>query len=190
MRRCLFVDYENVSSIGAAPLDTANLEVWVFVGPNQKGVTLKSLLQFGSKIGIVQIAREGKNSLDFHICYELGVLSRDDPKPDVVYVLSKDKGYDAVLEYAKTRGLAVERIPDVARLAPAKVSSRKGGPADTILARLRKLAAGSRPRTLSSLRSYLQNQLKAPADVVSAAVDQLVAEGRLVQENGRLKYNL
>ena len=191
VKKCLFVDYENVSTAGSVALDAADLEVWVFVGPNQKSVTLRSLLQFGNKTGIIQIAKAGKNSLDFHICYELGALSREQPKPDKVYVLSKDKGYDAIIEYGRTRGLMVERITDLSGLASPKLSPEATSTPDLIIASLRRMQSNLRPRKEANLRAHLVNQFKkVQPETVNAAIDQLFASGRLGHDNGKVKYNL
>ena len=65
----LVVDYENISLAIIGSLSATDLDVWVFVGPQQRNLpteTVRSLLSSAARTQIVLITRQGKNSLDFH----------------------------------------------------------------------------------------------------------------------------
>jgi hypothetical protein len=154
--------------------------------------TVQSLLSLGTGAKIVRIAKQGKNSLDFHICYELGAVSREEPKPETVYVLSNDKGYDAVVEYAREKGLTVQRITALSQVTHQRRKLAAPDVTDLILANLRKIQGNQRPRKRATLQSYLANQFKKThtAENISAAIDRLSASGQLAEENGKLKYGM
>jgi hypothetical protein len=195
LKRYLFVDYENINLANIGSLSATDLDVWVFVGPHQKNLpieTVKSLLSSANKPQIVQITKQGKNSLDFHICYELGALSREVPKPDKVYVLSNDKGYDSVVQYAATKGLVVERITELPQVALKKSKGGSTAIAELIMGNLGRIQGNQRPRKKATLRSYLANQFKKThsPESIDAAIEQLLASGRLKEEQGKLKYDV
>jgi hypothetical protein len=194
--RYLFVDHENVNIANVGPVDQSGLEIRVFVGPQQKSLpmeTVKSLLELGNKTRIVQVTRQGKNSLDFHISFELGALSKAVPKPEKVYVLSNDKGYDSVVAYAMTKGLDVERITawPRAQQPKTKTKSEGGDTVERIADALQEMDGKQRPRKLAKLRAYTLNRFKKlPAATVNGAIDRLLSSGRLVEEKGNVRYNL
>ena len=195
MSRYLFVDYENIRDIdGVASFE--DLEVWMFVGPHQKNLPIedvRSLLPFGERTRIIEIAKAGKNSLDFHICFELGRLTCDKMKPARIYVLSRDKGFDSVVAFSNSNGLVVERIGSVSKISKATKSANPTKlEGDVILEALGNMAAKQRPRKLTTFRSYFLNRFKRSIEPeqLEERVDALIATGVLYEENGTLKYNL
>jgi hypothetical protein len=59
--------------------------------------------------------KPGKNSLDFHICYYLGVAAHE--RPEWLYVLmSKDTGYDPLLAHVRTEGMHAQRVVTIPQL--------------------------------------------------------------------------
>ena len=195
LKKYLFVDYENIGLDDIAALAATEVEVWVFVGPNQRTMptkTVRSLLSLGPGARIVQITKQGKNSLDFHICFELGALSREEPKPEAVYVLSGDKGYDAVLGHANQCGLSVKRISALSEIARQKGKAAVPSITGAIVAHLRKIQGNQRPRKRTTLQSYLTSHFKKShsAEEIRAAIEELAGSGQLAEENGKLKYNL
>jgi PIN domain len=61
----------------------------------------------------------GFNALDFYIAYYLGVLAAANPT-GVVHVISKDKGFDPLLQHLKAR-----RVPLLARFRFKKPTTRR-----------------------------------------------------------------
>ena len=55
-----------------------------------------------------QISGVGRNALDFHIAYYLGVLSSKEPNA-YFHVISKDTGFDSLIEYLKTKKVSIRR---------------------------------------------------------------------------------
>lgn len=104
----VLVDWENVQpkddDIRSLVPDVTDL--WLFQGPNQKGVDAKHA-SFGDKATPVRIARTGKNALDFHTFY-MGYIAARHPDARFV-VVSNDKGYAPMLEHAAELGFAARQ---------------------------------------------------------------------------------
>jgi len=122
MKTILLIDFENIQEIPLQAIDPSSTEVRLYVGKSQNRVPFElasAAQRFGEAFSWHKIAGEGKNNLDFHIAFELGQLSAR-PERDCEYViLSKDTGYDHLLEYAKAKGIHCRRIRTLADLNPA-----------------------------------------------------------------------
>src|SRR5260370_18757427 len=127
----LVVDYENIGKVdlGASP---AGLRVPFFFGASQKSVPtefLRAALKLGERFVPIDIEGQGKNALDFHIAFYLGeYLARSPETPCVI--LSKDKGFDPLINHPANRGFAVRRANSIAEAlttaaAPAARGSRQ-----------------------------------------------------------------
>ena len=69
----------------------------------------------------IKLRHTGKNLLDFHLAFHLGELVAR--KPAATYrIVSKDGGFDALIEDLQARGLAIEHL----RLEPAPTGSVHG----------------------------------------------------------------
>ena len=106
----VLVDWENVQpkddDIRSLVPDVT--DIWLFHGPNQKGVAAKHA-SFGDKATPVKIARTGKNALDFHLSFYMGYIAARHPDARFV-VVSNDKGYAPMLEHAGESGFSARQI--------------------------------------------------------------------------------
>ena len=113
----LLADFENhtPSSADVARIRADEYRLWVFHGPHQNkfdASLVKAWQPLGNRVDFVQSSKHGKNALDFHIAFKLGVLhmSEQAAKRDVSYVVvSGDAGFDALFGYMRTLGCAVSR---------------------------------------------------------------------------------
>ena len=206
----LFVDYENIKLTDIGSVDPMDLAVWIFVGPSQKNLpidTTSSLLKFGQKARIVQATKSGKNSLDFHICFELGALSRERMPVGKISILSNDKGFDAIVAHANNNGLNVERVTALSQVNPKKSRSQRNGTAKKAASKSRpsvkptavisvseylsNMDGKLRPRKKGKLHSFLLNHFKKSHSLeeLNAAIDRLFAEGKLSEDNEKMRYN-
>lgn len=119
MKTVLLIDFENVQEVPLESIDPGSIEVRLYVGKSQNRVPFElasAAQRLGEAFSWHKIAGEGKNNLDFHIAFELGKLSAG-PDRDCEYViLSKDTGYDHLLEYARGLGIRCRRIRTLADL--------------------------------------------------------------------------
>ena len=107
----ILVDFENVQPTDIGLLKDGPFKVKIFLGSNQAKVpvSLASALQsLGSNAEYVILESAGKNALDFHIAYYLGVMSGED-KSAYFHVISKDTGFDPLIKYLKGRKISVNR---------------------------------------------------------------------------------
>lgn len=153
----VLVDWENVQpkegDVRALVPEATHL--WLFHGPSQKNVGAEHT-SFGAQATPVPIARAGKNSLDFHLSFDLGYLAARQPGARFV-VLSNDKGYAPMLEHARQLGFdtaqmsfggrkprtATAKTPAGKKVAAKKTSARSK-PAAT------KVAAPTAAKTTAS----------------------------------------
>ncbi|WP_318387752.1 PIN domain-containing protein [Enterobacter sp.] len=105
-----FVDYENLG--GIEKLTLSNYEkIIIFTGPHQDTVKLPtSTLGRDLCIHITQVPSVSKNNVDFHLVLELGKLNETLPKEIVFHVVSRDKGYDGVIDHLNKTGRVCLRL--------------------------------------------------------------------------------
>lgn len=126
----VLIDYENVQPKDMKGLDGDHYNVIVFVGSDQKKVTIEvaSMLQrMGERADYIRISGNGDNALDFHIAYYIGLLSAKEPGASF-YIVSKDKGFDPLIEHLKSKRVVVGRSKSVSELPLAKEGTSKQRP--------------------------------------------------------------
>lgn len=105
----VLLDYENVQPTE----DELRLlvphasKVWVFHGPHQRQVEQR-FASFGFNATAVPISKTGKNALDFHLSFYMGYLASQNQASAMV-VVANDKGYEPMLEHARSLGFAVRQ---------------------------------------------------------------------------------
>jgi len=154
----VLVDYENVQPKDLSLLKEGPFKVKVFLGPNQSKipVTLAAALQcLGSNAEYVVLEAAGKNALDFHIAYYVGVLSSEDPTA-YFHIISKDTGFDPLIKHLKGRKISAQRAPCIADIPCLKPKMPDADEAriDVVVADLIRRKA-SKPRTQKTLLSTL-----------------------------------
>ena len=123
----ILVDFENVQPTDIGLLKEGPFRVKIFLGSNQAKVpvSLASALQsLGANAEYVILESAGKNALDFHIAYYLGVLAGED-KLAHFHIISKDTGFDPLIKYLKGRKISVNRsvcIGDIPYFKPVALA--------------------------------------------------------------------
>ena len=117
----VLIDYENLQPAAeeVSKLDFSCTTVILFHGATlaKRAQKLKGMFP---AIRLVSVDKVGKNSLDFHLMLYLGYHIRLLPKGRFL-VLAKDKGYDAALRHAVSKGASVQRSSGLVRAhAPRK----------------------------------------------------------------------
>ncbi|MBU0784203.1 MAG: hypothetical protein KJ798_08590 [Gammaproteobacteria bacterium] len=159
----VLIDYENVQPEAMSALNKEHFKVIVFVGANQAKVTFEvaSVLQhMGQRAEYIKISGIGSNALDFHIAYYIGLLASKEPDA-CFHIVSKDTGFDPLIQHLKTKKVWVSRCNDVTEIQTVKVSSSKS-PSDkvaVIVADLKRRGA-SRPRAVKTLASSINSIFK------------------------------
>jgi hypothetical protein len=98
-----------------AGLEVEHFRVLVFVGASQSKLafeTAAAVQKLGARAEYVKIAGNGSNALDFHIAFHLGHLAAQDPTA-FFHIISKDTGFDPLIQHLKERKVFVSRFKDV-----------------------------------------------------------------------------
>jgi hypothetical protein len=121
----ILIDFENVKPTAAdlKLIRGADYRVQLFHGPHQNKFDadiVKALQPLGGQVEFIQCERAGKNALDFHIAFYLGLML---PDPTIVaaqaekkarfFVISKDGGFDVLLDHIRELGYGAMRAASV-----------------------------------------------------------------------------
>jgi hypothetical protein len=114
----VLIDHENVQPSGLNLLDRPDVRVWIFVGASQTKISSELAItaqQMGERARYVRISGNGANALDFHIAYYLGKLVHQTPEA-YFHVISKDTGYDPLIDHLRTSETKVYRVPAIEQM--------------------------------------------------------------------------
>ena len=213
----VLIDFENVQVKSLALLEDDNFRVCVFLGPANLKLPVDLVLAMQSKgprAVYITLETPGKNALDFHIAYYLGVMSKEDPS-GFFHIISKDSGFDPLIHHLKgkkilaARSASIEEMPcfmiqpsHVPLIPSAPPSppvlptpSKEVSPATTPLASLDSMAKAaladlikrkaSRPRTVRTLLSTIHAKCgKEYSDARIQAVYQALVDHGYVKFEG------
>jgi len=100
----LFIDHENIGNLDS--LDTSIYQkIFVFVGATHKALKINFIkLHQNVSLEVIKIKNIGQNNLDFHLSYFLGKLDEIADKEIEFVVLSKDKGFDHLINFVNDTG--------------------------------------------------------------------------------------
>lgn len=191
----VMIDFENVQPESLAGLQQGHIKVLVFVGANQTKVPFEvahAMQAMGPRAEYIRIAGNGSNALDFHIAFTLGQLASAEPSA-VFHIISKDKGFDPLIAYLKSKNITVVREDAIDKIphAPSDVPKKTDERLQIVLDRLRPPKA-TRPRTVKTLSSHMNAMFKKqlPANEIDALIRKLSADGHIAVQNGKIVYKL
>lgn len=160
----VFVDFENVHGMDPALIGDKATSFTLLLGPRQTKLDVslvETMLQHAASVELIRLTSSGRNALDFALSYYLGQKVLADPT-GCFHLVSKDKGYDPLVDHLRSRHIDVRRHDDFKTLT---FCSKAGGAADSarnevekVLERLRKNVAG-RPKKRATLLSHLRSNL-------------------------------
>ena len=111
----VLIDYENVQVKSLALLRGEQFRVRVFLGKSNTKIHSElaiAIQRLGDRAEYITLESSGANALDFHIAYYLGVLATADPTAHF-HVISKDKGFDPLIQHLKTRAVHAARATSI-----------------------------------------------------------------------------
>jgi hypothetical protein len=111
----ILVDFENVKPTAdeVRQLRGDHFRLWIFRGPHQNKFDadmVEAWQPLGEHVRFTQSTKSGKNALDFHIAFCLGMVHRENVAANRLaryVVVSKDSGFDTLLECARSQGCNV-----------------------------------------------------------------------------------
>ena len=95
-----FIDFENTSSLGNI-VPKANDKILLFLGVAQKALPVplvQQLMDMPCEVELISVQGQSANNVDFHLSYYLGLYQTSAPKTAKFVVVSKDKGYDHLVQ--------------------------------------------------------------------------------------------
>jgi hypothetical protein len=190
----VLIDHENVQPEAVAALDRELVHIMVFVGASQSKVAfdMAAVLQpMGPRASYCKIAGNGPNALDFHIAFYIGHLAATEPDA-AFYIVSKDTGFDPLLEHLKSRKITAGRVKSTSdlpflrtattgsppgRIPAGRTSAARISPNRTlaVAAALRQLGA-SKPGTLKRLGNLINGRFQKTLS--EAEIDGIISELR------------
>ncbi|WP_334118942.1 PIN domain-containing protein [Limnobacter sp.] len=191
----VLIDYENVQPEAMAALNKEHFKVIVFVGANQAKVTFEVasvLQQMAQRAEYIKISGSGSNALDFHIAYYIGHLASKEP--DVYFhIVSKDTGFDPLIQHLKTKKIWVCRSNDVTEIQIVKALNSKS-PCEkisVIVADLRRRGA-SKPRAVKTLTSTINSmfQKQLTEQEIQLLLNELKEQGIITVVGTKVSYTL
>lgn len=121
-KHLLLVDYENVPKIDLSELDVTYRAI-VFLGAGQgrpRASRKQETAHRFKRVDFYRITGAGRNALDFHIAFHLGRMF-ETSRETICIVVSRDKGYDPLLQHLNSKGLQCRRIESFAEIEPEKI---------------------------------------------------------------------
>jgi hypothetical protein len=201
----IYVDYENVQSVKLALIAGKPATVTLVLGSRQNSLPLeltKALLDHATQVRLVETKASGKNALDFVLACELGGRCATQPMAEY-HIISKDKGFDAIIEHLTGHGIRVTRhesfdaVPLFKPAGSAVHNTVKkptpptlDGRVTAILDKLAKLTANRPAKTktlLSTIHAHFEKELSVSE--VQAIVDKLTAQKKIrISTTGAVTY--
>ena len=191
----VLIDYENVQPEAMAVLNEEHFKVIVFVGANQAKVSFdvaSALQQMGERAEYIKISGNGPNALDFHIAYYLGSLATKEPDA-YLHIVSKDRGFDPLINHLKTKKIFACRSEDVADIPIVKASNSNSPSEKTaaIVANLKRRGT-AKPRTVKTLTSTISSmfQKQLPEQELESLLNALREQGLITITGTKVSYSL
>jgi hypothetical protein len=189
----VLIDSENVKPQYIEKLKHEHFRVVVFVGANLKRLDFpiaSALQSLGSNGSYVQISGHGPSALDFHIAYYIGKLSAAHPDA-YFHIISKDKGFDPLIEHLKEQKISCSRSPSVLEIPLFKSANKllpKQRAADFYEKRI--ASSKARPATVMSLQRTIVSHFHKvlSGKEVAEVIEALSAAGHVVVNGKKVAY--
>jgi hypothetical protein len=194
----VFVDYENIQQFDNNLLKEKTASFTLLIGPKQTKLDValvEKLMEHAASVKLVRLTSPGKDAVDFALAYYLGRKAVSDPGARF-HIVSKDKGFDPLIEHLKTRKVKVRRHDDFASLDFSPQAKPQSAASENefqrALEHLRK-NANNRPKKKKTLVSGLRDV--CGKDAPDAEVEKVVnwlrqKEYILIDDKDQVTYQL
>ena len=187
----IFVDFENVPVADLDRIANRPVKVMLILGERHKSLPLpmvKLIQKYSDQVALVETGLNGKNALDFVLACEVGRQSMEDPD-GYFHVVSRDKGFDALIKHLKQKGLHAGRRQTLGEiLVLMNLAERL-----THVAAQFKVGTGSRPKTRKTLESHVHAAFGKvlSTEEVKETIQGLVAQKLIaLTEKGAVTYKV
>jgi len=161
----VLVDFENVRNLDLDVIRSKTVHFTLLLGSKEKKldvVLVEKLWEHAASVQLVRLTSAGRNALDFALAYYLGRAALASPA-GTFHIVSKDKGYDPLVEHLRSRNIDARRHDDFSTLrflAPA--NAVKPAPAIPVAAPKAKPQPKPRPPVLDGRAKQLLEHLLTP----------------------------
>ena len=191
----VLIDYENVHPKNLELLESSLFKVYVFVGQNQAKIPFDladSMQLLGKDARYIKITGNGQNALDFHIAYYIGELAAKEPDA-YFHIISKDKGFDPLIQHLKSRKIRVQREQDIGEIPLLQLSDTTS--MDEKISAVVKNLGGrgqSRPRKVTTLSNTINALFtkKLSSKELTAVIKELEKRKLIVVNQNNVSYKL
>ena len=107
----VFVDFENVHQVDLSLIGAKGVSFTLMVGAKQTKLDadlVEKLMAHSLSVQLVKLKSSGRNALDFALAYYLGRAVLSDPTA-YFHLISKDGGFDPLIEHLRDRHIHVRR---------------------------------------------------------------------------------
>ena len=168
------IDYENTGVKGLLGIEQLKEDdlIIIFYGPKTGAVPFDEhvkICQAASQVKYIKTTKTAKNYLDFQLTTYLGYLvGQTDVKE--YYVISKDSGYDSVIDFWKKWGIRIVRKENIAgQKIAAKAAAGKTAGKQKTTAKAAKQASGTtggKNRTAQEANQAVQGEGHAADQII------------------------
>lgn len=189
----VFVDFENVHHIDLVIIGTKAVSLTILVGAKQTKLDAElvvKLFEHAASVQLIRLTASENNAVDFAITYYLGRAVLADPTA-YFHIISKDTGYEPLIEHLQSRHVRVRRHndfttltfaapPKAAPTAPKTTAAGSPDPMNLMLDRLRKHTT-NRPKKKKTLLSHLKANLGKEGSDADATqlLEKLIKAGHI-----------
>lgn len=194
----VFVDFENIHEVNLSVIGSKDVHFTLLLGNQQKKLDaglVEKMMEHAGSVHLVRLTSAGKNALDFAIAYYVGRAVMADPGAHF-HIISKDTGFDPLIEHLKKRHVHAHRHNDFSSLtfaAPVKPPAAHSDElAPRVLAHLKK-NTGNRPKRKKTLVSNLwafSGKSVSESEIIKL-VEDLKKSGHIsINDKDAVTYNL
>jgi hypothetical protein len=171
MSKVLLIDYENVQNINLSEIEGADCKVYIFTGSSQNKIPIE----------LVRSAQALGDRLDW---------VRIDGNEYVI--LSRDKGFDPLIKHITREKVSCKRISGISEIGPIKRTKGPDAEYGKVIANLKKIEKGQRPRNKKTLRQHIKSLVgkTQSEEKLAQIVDRLFATKQIVEEHGKISYKI
>jgi len=191
----VLIDFENVQPKNFEIIANQSFKIFIFIGANQTKVPLDiaaAMQEFGENAKYIKISGNGQNSLDFHIAFYIGQLSLEDPE-GYFHVISKDSGFDPLIEHLKNKNIRIQRERDLAEIPNLRLASATSN-GEKITAIIKNLVGRgqSKPRKLKTLANTINSLFinKLEDGELMSLIKMLQERKYIIVNQGNVSYKL
>ncbi len=203
MKKAFFIDYENTQEFSGTIVQR-NTDIYYFLGPMQDKIPLEMVEKLqtrGSHVKWIKSSRVGPNALDFLLAYYIGKVISEIVY-DQIYIISKDQGYDSLINHLNERGFNAVRLNTMLEYKSIK---KKEDPKPLVLLRplnqsvnfvinkLNKINRCHWPKTQQKLASHIKSLYRSEITEFEAMeiVNELIKLNKITcKDNDRITYSL